>query len=691
MIDRKQQHHDAEHHYADTTAAVVGTGGAGRKHPSRAEALVVTAMNLGILAHVDAGKTSLTERLLFESGATRWLGSVDSGTTRTDSMPLEQQRGITIRATVTAVTLNDHDVNIIDTPGHSDFTAEVERALGVLDCAVLVLSAVEGVQPQTVILWRALRRVGVPTAFFINKVDRGGADPDRVAEQIRARLNPSLVILSRCCQPGTVHARAERRALADPSVVEAVAETDPTLLDRWADGTSFSDGEITAEMRRQVTASRLSPVVFGSAITGTGTDALQWVLTELLPPLPVPGSEPSGVVFAVDHDAGGRRSWIRVWSGSVHVRDKLALGARKPARVTGLVIPTPRGDEERKVAHAGDIAAVRGLNTGIGESFGALPPRVIPRLSPPTLQAVVTPTDPAQRGTLFAGLSELADEDPLIGLEMNESHGNATVRIHGEVQKEVIAALLEERFGVQVVFEDTTVVCIESVVGSGHALEEMHCDDNPYLATIGLEIVAAPELKGVSFSSGVERGKLPASFIGACEEGVRSTLAQGLHGWPVTGCRVTLTASGYAPRQSHSHQKFNKAMSSVGADFRHLAPVVTMACLKRAGTRVCEPVERFDLEVPSWSLSTVISVTGRLGVVVSGTVEAGPYHHISGSIRSAKLGELLRSLPDITGGEGVLGSTMSHYEPVVGDREPVRTRLGAHPGEREVWFREMPR
>jgi ribosomal protection tetracycline resistance protein len=651
----------------------------------------VTSINLGILAHVDAGKTSLTERLLFESSATEAMGRVDDGTTRTDSMSLEQQRGITIRSAVTAIELDDLDINIIDTPGHSDFIAEVERALGVLDAAILVLSAVEGVQPQTVVLWRALRRIGVPTVIFINKVDRRGADPARVVEQLRTRLSQETVILSRATEVGTAEAQVGRLRLNDEEAFESIIDLDDSLVEKWAEGQQIPSSTLVSTLRRQVRESQKFPVVFGSAITGAGIDALKWVLVELLPTPQDASGVPSGVVFAVDHDSQGRRSWIRMWAGELCVRDRLELSSGKAARITKILVPTPAGELERTWVRAGDIAALRGPAARIGDTFGRPPDRRVPKLSPPTLQAAVTADDPRERGALFAGLRELADEDPLIGLDLDENHGNATVRLHGEVQREVIQALLEERFGIASSFEDTSVVCIETVVGSGSATEQIGVGDNPYLAGIGLELRADPMIDGVEFSAGVERGNLPASFISACEEGVMSALKQGLHGWQVTGCRVTLTSSGYAPRQSHSHQKFNKAMSSVGADFRNLAPVVTMACLAQARTQVCEPVEEYDLEVPHWAFSAVVSAMARWGATLTSTTEAGHYHRLRGFLRSSHLSEVLRSLPNLTGGEAVMSTRLDHYEPVVAKSPPARPRVGPDPRDRVEWFRRMAR
>ncbi|MGI8899706.1 MAG: GTP-binding protein, partial [Nocardioides sp.] len=226
-----------------------------------------SSLVLGIVAHVDAGKTSLTERLLFEAGVIDAPGSVDAGTTRTDSMELERRRGITIRAAVTSFALGELVVNLVDTPGHPDFIAEVERSLGVLDAAVLVLSSVEGVQPQTVVIWRALQRIGVPTVLFVNKVDRAGADVGRVLEQVRRRLTSSVVELARASAQGAREAHVTPVPLVDESVVAVVAEADDRVLARWVAGEPARRGDVLRALRQGVRRGALTPLVCGSAIT----------------------------------------------------------------------------------------------------------------------------------------------------------------------------------------------------------------------------------------------------------------------------------------------------------------------------------------------------------------------------------------------------------------------------------------
>lgn len=292
---------------------------------------------------------------------------------------------------------------------------------------------------------------------------------------------------------------------------------------------------------------------------------------------------------------------------------------------------------------------------------------------------------------MFAGLSELADEDPLVDLRLDEHQDQAVIRLHGDVQKEVVAALLADRYGVRVRFSGTLTACIERVVGAGAAEDRVRERGNPYLAGVGLRVEAAPVGQGIVFRPGIEPGRLPPAFIAATEEGVRAALRQGRHGWPVTDCTVTMTSSQYAPRQSKPHQKFDKSISSVAADFRNLAPVVITAALRRAGTRVCQPIERFELNTPQHTLDRVTAMLGRLGAVVHDTVPAGGYFDLSGTVPSARVPRLVAALPDLTGGEAVLTTGFDHHAPVPGGNPPTLPRRGPDPADREAWFRAVPR
>ena len=626
-------------------------------------------LNLGILAHVDAGKTTLTERLLHDAGLLDHLGSVDDGTTVTDSMELERRRGITIRTAVATLAVGDATVNLVDTPGHPDFIAEVERALTVLDGAVLVLSAVEGVQPQTVVLWRALRRLRVPTVLFVNKVDRSGADPDGVVAQVRRRLDPHAVALSTATGAGSADASVHAVGLDDRSVVEQVADVDDPLLERWVGDRPLRAGEVRDALRSHVACCDLSPVLVGSAVTGAGVDLLRAAVVDLLPPAGDRSDEPSGVVFAVAREAGTRHALVRLWSGRVGVRDRLALDGRRPERVTALRRHDPGGLVPVASATAGQIVSVTGLTTArVGDRFGPSGSRPVHRFPPATLEAVVEPVDPTRRMRLHDALAELADLDPLIGLRTDDARQEITVRLFGEVQKEVIAALLLEQHGVEARFRDTTVVHVEQVWGPARRSSAWARTATRTWPGSACGSTRPRVGHGVEFRPGLEPGRLVASFLTATQEAVRASLAQGPHGWDVPDAVVTMTASQYLPRQSHSHQRFDKAMSSIAADFRHLAPVALARALAAAGTRVCEPVHRFELEVPEAVLAATTALLGRLGGVLDGTRQQHDRTTLTGTVPAASLRALTGRLPDLARGEAVLVTGPDHHRPVAGPR-----------------------
>jgi ribosomal protection tetracycline resistance protein len=645
------------------------------------------------LAHVDAGKTSLTERLLFEAGAIGELGSVDAGTTRTDSMDIERRRGITVRTNVASFAVGDVQVNLIDTPGHSDFIAEVERSLAVLDAAVLVVSAVEGVQPQTVVLWRVLRRLAVPAVIFINKIDRAGADPARVRAEIGRRLAAGdgalLLPLTDVLAAGSPGAATKSASLTDPAALDVLTAGDDRLLRAAVEGPRITEPMVLRSTRMQVKNGRVVPVAAGSALTGAGVPDLLATLPRLLPRARPVTPDVSGVVYKIEHTAHGKLAHCRIFGGELHVRDR--AGDRRDV-ITSVERSTPHGWTEARVAEAGDVVRIRGLSKArTGTWVGVtIPDRVTRQFPAPALESVVEPADPAQRGRLFAALRELAEADPLINLRVDEDRSEIAVSLYGEVQKEVIADLLREQFGVAATFRPTTTVHIERITGTGAAHAIMSEKTTPYKATLGFRVEPAPVGAGLVCDLEVERGSMPPAFFAATWEGVRTGLAQGLSGWTIPDARVVLTHTGYAPRQSHMHQKFNKNFSSVGADFRNLAPVLIHEALRQARTVVCEPVETFHLEIPPGVLPAVTVLLARLSGLITETAPAAGALALTGTLPTRSVQPLLAQLPELTSGEGVSTAEVSHYTPVTGP-PPVRPRIGPDPLDREVWFRARPR
>ncbi|GAB2979760.1 TetM/TetW/TetO/TetS family tetracycline resistance ribosomal protection protein [Streptomyces pseudoechinosporeus] len=654
------------------------------------------SLNLGILAHVDAGKTSLTERLLHTVGVIDEIGSVDDGSTQTDTLALERQRGITIKSAVVSFAIDDVTVNLIDTPGHPDFIAEVERVLSVLDGAVLVISAVEGVQAQTRVLMRTLQRLRIPTLIFVNKIDRAGARYADLLESISTRLTPAIVPMGQVRELSTRDAHFTPYAPLPSRLLELLAEHDDALLAAYVDDeTSVSQDRLRTELAAQTGQSLVYPVFFGSAVTGAGVDELIGGIRELLPSAEGDADGPvSGTVFKVERGPAGEKiAYARMFSGTLRTRDRVAFGDGEDGKVTGITIFDQGSDLRDGEVPAGRIGKLWGLtDIRIGDTLG------VPRkgsaehyFSPPTLETVVVPRDQSDKGALHLALTQLAEQDPLINLRQDEIRQEISVSLYGEVQKEVIQATLADEFGLDVGFRETTPLCIERPVGTGAAVEFNGKDPNPFLATVGLRVDPAPVGSGVEFRLEVELGSMPYAFFKAVEDTVRETLGQGLHGWQVTDCVLTMTHSGYSPRQSHAHQGFDKSMSSTGADFRGLTPLVLMDALRRAGTLVHEPMHAFRLEAPADTLGAVLPVLAKLRAVPQTTQARGTASVLEGRIPAARVHQLEQQLPALTRGEGELETAFDHYAPVARGALPERPRTDHNPLDRKEYLLNVTR
>jgi ribosomal protection tetracycline resistance protein len=642
-------------------------------------------LNLGILAHVDAGKTTLTERLLYEAGAIDEIGSVDDGTTQTDTLALERQRGITIKSAVAAFAIADVQVNLIDTPGHPEFIAEVERVLSVLDGAVVVVSGVEGVQPQTRILMRALQRLGTPTLLFVNKMDRTGADAVRVLASISQRLSDAIVAVG----PSLEHDPGLRARLA-----ELLAERDDSILSAYVqDPERVPFRALRSALADQTRRALVHPVFFGSAVTGAGVGALMDGIAELLPVAAgAAGSPVSGAVFKVERGAAGEKiAYVRMFSGRIQVRDRVGLTGGLENKITAIEVFERGPAVRRSSVSAGAVARVWGLTDvqigdRIGEHDAKAPQHHFP---PPTLETLVVPSG-AGADRLRTALAQLAEQDPLIDVRQDDTRREISVSLYGEVQKEVIQATLADEFGVEATFRETTMICVERPAGTGAWVERMREPPNPFLATIGLRVEPAAIGSGVEFRIEAELGSMPLAFFRAVEDTMREALLEGLHGWEVTDVTVTMTHTGYMGKHGLGHQYFNKSISSTGEDFRKLTPYVLMKALERAETTVCEPVHRFHLDAPADVLGTLLPALTRLHAVPRTQVTEGDSASVEGDIPAAYVHELRRRLPVLTRGEGVVECTFDRFLPVTG-AIPSRPRTTPNPLDFDGYVLQLSR
>jgi ribosomal protection tetracycline resistance protein len=621
-------------------------------------------LDLGILAHVDAGKTTLTERLLYAAGVIDEVGSVDKGTTRTDSLALEQQRGITIKSAVVSFPIDGVTVNLIDTPGHPDFIAEVERVLSVLDGCVLVISAVEGVQPQTRVLMRALQRLDVPTLLFVNKIDRAGADPERVLDEIEQRLTPDVVPMGSADGLGT---RAASFASFGPA-----------------------DGKLAERTR----AGTLHPVFFGSALTGAGVEEVMDGIAQLLPARVGDGDGPlSARVFKIERDSDGHRiAYTRVFSGTVTVRDRF-----DPGKVTAIRVFADGDAVQRDAVHAGEIARLWGLaEIQIGDWLGEPRRGVEHHFAPPTFESVVEPADPTDGERLRVALGQLAEQDPLIDVRQDDTRGEISVSLYGEVQREVIEAMLAAEYGLAVAFCETTTICIERPKGSGEAVEILNTPTNPFHADLGLRVEPAAPGSGVEVvaAPGLDPRDAPLytfktfdAFVEHMRDYIRLALTEGLYGWQVTDCVVTVTKIAYSLADGPPSRR---GPMPTARDMKRLVPLVLMQALEQGGTAVCEPVFRIAAEVPTEAIGAVLAALGRLGAGDTTPSAGGELSVLNASLPASRVQELRRQLPGLTGGEGVLDSEFAGYQPVTGET-PTRRRLTPDPRNLEEYLAQVGR
>jgi ribosomal protection tetracycline resistance protein len=614
--------------------------------------LLRKTLNLGILAHVDAGKTTLTERLLYAAGVIDDVGSVDKGTTRTDSLALEQQRGITIKSAVVSFPIDDVTVNLIDTPGHPDFIAEVERVLNVLDGAVLVISAVEGVQPQTRILWRALQRLDVPTLLFVNKIDRVGADPERVLDAIEQRLTPEIVPMGSASELGTRGAKFAAFGPADDDLAERARAGD------------------------------LHPVFFGSALIGAGVQEVMDGIAQLLPARAIDGDGPvSARVFKIERGpAGDRIAYTRVFAGTVRVRDRFDAG-----KVTAVRVFAAGDAEQRDEVQAGEIGKLWGLaEIQIGDWLGERRGGVEHHFAPPTFETVMAPTDPADGQRLRVALAQLAEQDPLIDVRQDDTAREISVSLYGEVQREVIEATLADEYGLEVESRETTTICIERPTRSGEAVQILNTPTNPFHADLGLRVEAAAPGSGVQVvaAPGIDPRDAPLyvfktfdGFVEHMGEYVRFALEEGLYGWQVTDCVVTVTKIAYSLADGPPSRR---GPMPTARDIKNLTPLVLMQALEESGSTVCVPVFQISAEVPAGAVGSVLAALGRLGAAATVPSPRGELSVLETTLPASRVQQFRRQLPGLTGGEGVLETELAGYHPVAGE-PPVRQRLTPNP------------
>ena len=615
-------------------------------------------INIGILAHVDAGKTTLTESLLYTSGAIPELGSVDKGTTRTDTMLLERQRGITIQTAVTSFYWKNYKINIVDTPGHMDFLAEVYRSLAVLDGAILVVSAKDGVQAQTRVLFHALQKMKIPTIIFVNKIDQEGIDLQSVYQNIREKLSGDVMVM----QDVSLTPEVSLTDIEDIEKWDSVVAGNDELLEKYIAGEPLKIQDLQREKCRRIQNGSLFPIYHGSAKNNIGTEKLIEVIAETF----VPETENSqsklcGYVFKIEYtDQKKRLSYLRLYHGTLHLRDTILLSKKKKIKITEMFIPSNGEIVPADHACSGEIVILSDDTLKLNDILGnekLLPHKTRIDNPMPLLRTTVEPQKPEQREALLNALAEIADTDPLLHFDIDTVTHEIMLSFLGKVQLEVICSLLEEKYHVGVAMKEPSVIYLERPQKKASYTIHIEVPPNPFWASIGLTVTPLPVGSGTQYKSEVSLGYLNQSFQNAVMEGVRYGMEQGLYGWGVTDCQICFDYGVYY------------SPVSTPADFRFLAPVVLEQALKKAGTQLLEPYLSFTLFAPQEYLSRAYNDAPKYCAIIESTRLEKDEVIFKGEIPARCIGEYRNDLNFYTNGRSVCITELKGYQETSG--EPV--------------------
>ena len=615
-------------------------------------------INIGILAHVDAGKTTLTERLLYASGTISEPGSVEKGTTRTDTMFLERQRGITIQTAVTSFQWHSCKVNIVDTPGHMDFLAEVYRSLAVLDGAILVLSAKDGVQAQTRVLFHALRKLNIPTIIFINKIDQVGIDLESVYQSVRDKLSADIIIK----QTVSLSSKITLTENTSAEVWDSVIENNDELLAKYIAGESISQKELAQEEQRRVQDASLLPVYHGSAKNGLGIQQLMDAVIGLFQSTKEQGSAAlCGRVFKVEYtDCGQRLVYLRLYSGTLRLRDTVALAGREKLKITEMRIPSKGEIVRTDTAHKGEIVILPSDSLRLNDILGdktQLPREMWSDAPFPMLRTTITPKTAEQRDRLLDALTQIADTDPLLHYEVDSTTHEIILSFLGRMQLEVVSALLTEKYKIETAVKEPTVIYLERPLKVASHTIHIEVPPNPFWASIGLSVTPLPLGSGVKYESRVSLGYLNQSFQNAVMDGIRYGLEQGLCGWNVTDCKICFEYGLYY------------SPVSTPADFRSLAPIVLEQALKKSGTQLLEPYLSFTLYAPQEYLSRAYHDAPKYCATIETAQIKKDEVVFTGEIPARCIQAYRTDLAFYTNGRSVCLTELKGYQATVG--EPV--------------------
>ena len=669
--------------------------------------------NIGIIAHIDAGKTTVTERILFYTGRTYKIGEVHQGTAVMDWMEQERERGITITAAATTCDWRDHTINIIDTPGHVDFTVEVERSLRVLDGGVVVFDAVAGVEPQSETVWRQADRYNVPRICFINKMDRVGADFDRTVAMIVERLDAKPVNLhlpvgsedsfrgvvdlierqawyfsgEKTDQPEPIEIPQEILAAVETAreqLIERVSEEDEQLMISYIEGHQISTLELKKAIRRATLAGRVTPVLCGSALRNKGVQLMLDAVVDYLPaPIDVPpliGIDPrNGEPLArpADDEAPfcalafkivvdpyvGRLTYFRVYSGKVTPGQQVFNSSRRERERFGkvFVMHANHREEIKDPVYAGSIAAVGGLKTTFtGDTLCDQSDPVILesiRFPEPVISVAIEPKTKADQDKMGLALSRLAEEDPTFRVHYDEETGQTIISGMGELHLEVLVDRLKREYSVDARVGRPEVAYRETITRPARAEGRFvrQTGGHGQFGDIWLEIMPLERGSGIDFINKIVGGVVPREFIPATEAGIREALESGIvAGYPVVDMQVALVDGSYHP------------VDSSELAFRMAGSIGVKDAMRQASAIVLEPIMKVEVNAPEQFFGDILGdISSRRGHIL-GTEGRGSLQIVRALVPLAEMFGYTTEVRSMTQGRATHTMEFDHYEPVPG-------------------------
>lgn len=677
-----------------------------RQHP------IEKYRNIGIIAHIDAGKTTTTERILFYTGKTHRIGSVDDGTTVTDWMVQERERGITIVSAAVSAEWKGYQINIIDTPGHIDFTAEVQRSLRVLDGGIVVFDAVQGVEPQSETVWRQADRYHVPRICFVNKMDRVGASYERTIESIRKRLGAKPIAMQMPIgveasfrgvvdlltqkailweddlgkEPKEVEVPPDLRAAVEQArhvMVEQIAETDDDLTVKYLEGEEISVEELKAALRRAVLAGKVTPVFCGSSLRNKGVQMILDAVVDYLPSPadipPVKGTRPdsdeeqerpaddnapmSALVFKIVTDPYvGRLAYIRVYSGKI-TNSSMVYNSTKGRRerVGRLLRMYADRREDIDEVLAGDIGAVLGLKesfTGDTLCDAANPILLEPISFPePVISVAIEPKTTADQDKMAEALRKLAEEDPTFRVRTDEETGQTIISGMGELHLDIIVDRMVREFRVQARVGKPQVSYRESITRPVERVDYRYVRQSGGRGQYGhvtFEIEPAPPGSGIIFENAIVGGVIPKEYIPAIEKGVREAAEGGvIAGYPVVDVKVRLYDGSY-------HEVDSSEMA-----FKMAASLAFKEGIQKAGPILQEPIMKVEVVAPEEFLGEIIGqLNARRGQILGTDARPGGVQAVMAMVPLAEMFGYATDLRSATQGRGSFTMEFDHYAQV---------------------------